>query len=67
MYAEIELTPHCASRLNQRDCVVSKDKALEISTSPSLAIVRPSQAQVRNLWPSVVPPGLYILSAKVFY
>ena len=39
---------HHTFRLNQRDREVSEDRALEISTSPSLAIVRPSQEQVRN-------------------
>jgi len=44
-------TLHRALHLNRRDRSVSEDRALEISTSPSLAIVRPSPAQVRNLNP----------------
>jgi len=40
---------HCTLRFKQRDREGSKGQSFEISTSPSLAIVRPSQEQVRNL------------------
>jgi len=36
-------------RSKQSDHEGSKERSLEISTSPSLAIVRPVQEQVRNL------------------
>jgi len=49
MYTGIEPVLHRTLRLKQRDREGSKGQSFEISTSPSLAIVRPSQEQVRNL------------------
>jgi len=49
MYTGIGPVLRRTLRSKQRDREGSKGQSFEISTSPSLAIVRPSQAQVRNL------------------
>ena len=49
MYTGIGPVLRRTLRSKQRDREGSKEQSFEISTSPSLAIVRPDQEQVRNL------------------
>ena len=49
MYTGVALVLRRTLRSKQGDREGSKERSLEISTSPSLAIVRLSQEQVRNL------------------
>jgi len=49
MYTGIGPVLRRTLRLIQRSREGTKGQSIEVSTSPSLAIVRPSQEQVRNL------------------